>query len=226
MNMWVVVAVCGKGGCGATVEPQRAPWPPWAHPAIVILFVTGCFHLYRGAPVDAVAFLGVAAWLAVAETRAPAPLVDDPSPSTVPPGRAVPMMLLPVTVVLAVAPRYGDVDTLAVGAIGMAAVVVAATRGDAVPRPRHGRAWPYAVVGLVAAVNELVAYLLETSPAAEWRHPAFSDLMDPAFGWAPTRGLLVLCWIAAGLWLLHAMPQRARAGGRRRCQVGPDEGRR
>jgi hypothetical protein len=61
-------------------------------------------------------------------------------------------------------------------------------------------------VGLVAALNELTAYLLETSPAADWRHPAFSDVMDPVLGWAPARAILVLAWLAGGVWLVRAMP--------------------
>lgn len=189
---------------------RRVRWLAWAHPAIVILFITGCFHLYRGAPVDGVVFLAVAAWLAYAETRGPAPTVEELG--TTGWRRQVVLMGLLATAVLAVAPRYGDADVLVVGTVGFSAVVVAATRGDVVPQPRRGHAWPYAVVGLVAALNELTAYLLQTSPAADWRHPAFSDVMNPAFEWPPTRTVLVLLWLAGGVWLLGAMPQPARAG--------------
>ncbi|MFZ2013297.1 MAG: hypothetical protein WAV00_05695 [Nocardioides sp.] len=186
----------------------------------MIVFITGCFHVYRGAPVDGVIFLAVAAWLVLAETRAPAPMVQALRVNGS--RRQVVLTVLPVTTVLAVAPRYGDVDVLVVGGIGLSAVVVAATRGDVVPPPRRGQAWPYAAVGLAAALNELTAYLLQTSPAANWRHPAFSDIMNPAFGWSPTRGVLVLLWLAGGAWLLRAMPQRARAPVEVR-EPGPEE---
>jgi hypothetical protein len=168
-----------------------------------------------------VVFLGVAVWLAVAETRAPAPTVET-LVATGSRGQAASLGLL-VAAVLAGVPRYGGVDELLIGTIGLGAVVVAAARGDAVPQPRRRRAWPYALVGLIAALNELTAYLLQTSPAADWRHPALSDVMNPAFAWAPTRGVLVLCWLAGGLWLLHAMPQRSRAGDKEGKEQ-PEEG--
>lgn len=188
-------------------EQRRTPWPPWAHPAIVILGITGLFHFYRGAPVDGVVFLGVCCWLAVTETRAPALVVDELDHPW--PRRSGVWTLVLLTAVLTIAPRYGRVDALVVGLLGIAAVVVAATRGDAAVPVRRGPAWPYAVVGLVAALNELTAYLLQTSPAADWRHPAFSDVMDPVFAWPPSRALLVLIWLAVGLWLLRTMPARA-----------------
>jgi hypothetical protein len=191
----------------AASERRRTPWPPWAHPAILILLITGCFHVYRGAPVDGVVFLGVGCWLAVTETRTPADVVDEHAPPW-PPHAAIWCLLL-VTAVLTPAPRYGLVDVTVVGLLGTAVVLLAATRADSAPPARRGVAWPYVVVGLVAALNELTAYLLETSPAAELRHPAFSDLMDPVFDWPPTRGLLVVVWLAGGLWLLRAMPARA-----------------
>ena len=178
----------------------------------MILAITGCFHLYRGAPVDGVVFLGVAAWLSVVETRMPAAPVTHPG-ALLPP-RLVLVGAPLVAAALTLAPRYGRVDVVVVGTLGLVAVVIAGTRGEGVVPVRRGRAWPYAVVGLVAALNELTAYLLETSPAADWRHPAFSDVMDPVLGWAPARAVLVLAWLAAGVWLLRAMPagRPVRAG--------------
>jgi hypothetical protein len=157
--------------------------------------------------VDGVVFLGVGAWLAIWESRSPAPRVD--SLGEPPPRRQTAWAVALVCGVLVVAPRYGLLDVLVASVVGCGAVALAATRGDVTPPARRGRAWPYVVVGLVAALNELTAYLLETSPAANWRHPAFSDIVDPAFAWPPTRGLLVLAWLWAGLWLFRLMPARA-----------------
>jgi hypothetical protein len=196
-----------REGVGATDRTRAAGWARAAHPAIIILLITGCFHVYRGAPVDGVVFLAVAGWLAIAESRAPAPRVDSLTAPV--PRRAALWALVLLTAVLTVAPRYGDVDVLVVGLVGVVSLVLAASRGDAVPPVRRGAAWPYAAVGLVAALNELTAYLLETSPAANWRHPAFSDLMDPVLAWPPARGLLVLAWLSGGLWLLQLLPARA-----------------
>lgn len=194
-------------GCSTTDETRRRPWRRAAHPSIVILVVTGCFHVYRGAPLDGAVFLAVGGWLAVAELRSPAAELDSLMP--LPPRRRATWGLVLVAALLAGAPRYGTVDVLVVGVLGAGAVVLAATRADVTPPPRRGAAWPYALVGLVAALNELTAYLLETSSAADWRHPALSDVLDPVFASAPTRGLLVLGWLGGGLWLLRLMPARS-----------------
>jgi len=190
-----------------TIEPRGKAWTRSTHPAIVILVITGCFHVYRGAPLDGVIFLGVGGWLAIVESRSSAPSVD--SLMAPPPRRWSTWGLAVAACGLAAAPRYGMVDEVVITLVGAGAVVLAATRGDITPPVRRGAAWPYAVVGLVAALNELTAYLLETSPAADWDHPAFSDVVDPAFAWPPTRGLLVLAWLAGGLWLLRLLPARA-----------------
>lgn len=192
---------------GTTVDPHHIRWPRSSHPAIVILLITGCFHVYRGAPLDGVVFLGVGGWLAVSEARAPAPSVDTLlSPI---PRRQTTWGLVALTAVLTAAPRYGVLDVVVVGLLGAWAVVLAGTRGDATPPVRRGAAWPYALVGLAAALNELTAYLLQTSPLTDWRHPAFSDLMDPVFAWPPTRAILVLAWLLGGLWLLRLLPAQA-----------------
>lgn len=186
----------------------------------MIVVVAGCFHFYRGAPLDGVMFLAVGGWLAVTESRGPAPSVDSLESR---PRRAPQAGLVLVVAVLTVAPRYGPADVVVVGMLGSAAVVLAATRGDSAPPARRGPLWPYAVVGLVAALNELTAYLLETSPAADWRHPAVSDLVDPLFAWLPTRGLLVLAWLAGGLWLWRLLPSRVPDAARVSDPEGPWE---
>lgn len=166
-------------------------------------------------------FLGTGLWLAVAETRAPAAVV--PGEGAPPLRRQALCSLAVLAAVLTLAPRYGRLDLMVVGLLGLAAALFAATRGEATPPERHGPAWPYALVGLVAALNELTAFLLQRSPAADWRHPAFSDLMDPVFRWAPTRGALVLAWLAAGLWLLRVMPERAARSSESPEDLGPWE---
>jgi len=199
---------------------RSKPWPPWAHPAIVILLIAGCFHLYRGAPVDGVVFVAVAIWLASAETRSPAAVGEEYA--ALPSSWLLGGVLLACVVVLTVAPRYGRVDVTVVGGIGIASVAVAATRDDTVPPPRRGAAWPYALVGLVAALNELTAYLLESTPAADWRHPSVSDLTDPVWSWGPTRAILVLGWLVGGVCLLRMLPGRVAAVGG--TEAGSGEG--
>lgn len=184
----------------------------------MILFITGCFHLYRGAPADGVFFLAAAIWLAVVETRSPAALVAGHAPASL--SGPVVGALLGYAAVLALVPRYGRADVVLVGGIGLAGVAVAGTRGDTVPPRRRGAAWPYALVGLVAALNELTAYLLGGSTAAEWRHPSLSDLLDPAWAWGPTRAVLAVGWLAAGLFLMRLLPARVAEGTEPERQEG------
>jgi hypothetical protein len=172
----------------------------------VIVVITGCFHVYRGAPFDGVVFLAVGAGLVLAETRAPTPIVAGRGEPTDRTATIIAFVLL--SLVLTTAPRYGGIDVVLVGVLGVTALVVAATRSDREPPPRRGAAWPYAVAGLIAALNELTSYFLQTSPANDWAHPAFSDLMDPLFNVPLGRGVFVLVWLGAGVGLLRLMPAR------------------
>jgi hypothetical protein len=185
----------------------------------VIVVITGCFHVYRGAPFDGVVFLATGAGLALAETRSPAPIVAvraEPLDR-----RATIIAVILLTLVLTAAPRYGGIDVVVVGVLGVAALVVAATRGDVEPPPRRGAAWPYAVAGLIAALNELTSYFLQTSPLNDRAHPAFSDLMDPIFNVPIGRAVLVLVWLGAGWGLLHLMPARATRSEPRTAEDAP-----
>lgn len=183
------------------------------HPAIVIVVITGCFHLFRGAPLDAVVFLAVALWLAYAEHRWPADEVMEP----VHPWTGAERTTAYAAVALAAAvsgllPRYGAVDAVVICAVGFAALADAAARPSYAPPRRRSRGWPYAVIGVVAALGELSAYLMQTYAHASTRtFPALSDILNPVIAWPPTRVLLVALWLAGGVVLLQLMPARHRA---------------
>jgi hypothetical protein len=185
----------------------------------VIVLITGCFHIYRGAPFDGVVFLATGAGLALAETRSPAPIVAGRGERLERTTTIIAVVLL--ALVLTAAPRYGGIDVVVVGVLGVAGLVVAATRGDVEPPARLGAAWPYAVAGLIAALNELTSYFLQTSPVNDRAHPAFSDLMDPIFNVPVGRAVFVLVWLGAGWGLLHLMPARATRSEPRTAEDAP-----
>lgn len=200
-----------------TLVTSARRWPAWAHPAIVILTITGGFHVYRGAPLDGVVFLAVAAGIAVLEQRSPA-VPADRRPVAWSRGRwyAVLGPAVLADLVVAVAPRFGWADVMVVGSLAIVATGFAASRRDGIPRHATGPVWPYAVIGLVAALNELTAYLLQTSPSLVHSHPALSDLLDPVFAWQPGRALMTAAWLLAGIGLLRLMPQGRHAPGEQR----------
>lgn len=187
--------------------------PAWRHPAIVILFVTGCFHIFRGAPIDGVAFLAVTSALVIAEAVAPAEVIGaQPAPRTSPERHRSYAAVAVVALLVAALPRYGVSTALLICLLGLVALADAATRPE-FEQPRRGsRVWPYAVIGVGAALNELAAYLMQTYAGADAdRFPALSDILNPVVGWAPTRALLVGLWLAGGVGLLHLMPGRRAA---------------
>lgn len=180
------------------------------HPAIVTVFLAGCFHLFRGAPIDAVAFLIVAFWLAFAESRWPAVVVMTPPPRwTHAEIRRAYWCVVVAAFLFALLPRYGDADVMLICLLGIAAIVDASARTSYRPPTRRARVWPYAVIGVVAALNELTAYLMQTYAGADvHRFPALSDILNPVVGWPPTRALLVGLWLTGGVALWRLMPAR------------------
>jgi len=183
------------------------------HPAIVIVFITGCFHVFRGAPIDGVVFLRVAFWLAFAESRWPATTVmPGPGAWTSAERRRAYWIVVAAAVLAAALPRYGTSDALLVCLLGAVVVVDASMRPTYEPPKRTSRAWPYAVIGVIAALDELTAYLMQTYDGASVHEfPALSDILNPVIGWPPTRALLVALWLAGGVTLLRLMPARKPA---------------
>lgn len=179
----------------------------------MIVFITGCFHLFRGAPIDAVVFLLVAFWLAFAESRWPATVVmTAPVGLTRAESRHAAWCVVIAAFLFALLPRYGDADALLVCLLGIVAIVDASARASYQPPPRRARTWPYAVFGVVAALNELTAYLMQTYGGADVHEfPAMSDILNPVIGWPPTRALLVGLWLAGGVTLWRLMPARKPA---------------
>ena len=198
-------------------ESERAP-RAGARPGTVtrvawisILSLTGAFHLFRGAPVDSVIFLGGAlvltadafGWLSLV------PLDRERHPRRV----LVVVLMVVLLLVLALAPLYGGVETVVVVAIGIAlmpivwpqpAIAVPKARPDAVRRA----AVAWTLIAVAGFAWEIGAYFLaRPSPAAEYAYPPLSDLVDPFIASPIGRAVLIALWLLGG----YALIRRARS---------------
>ena len=185
----------------AAVRTGR-PWATavWSSAAVL----AGLVQVIRGEAADAVIFL-VPAFLVAADAAGALPRWTASS------GRLrqlLPIATVAAGVVLALTPRHGLADGVAVAALGVAVLVAAWPDPPPKPRPaapllhRSGAVW--AAVALGIALWELVSFLLGLpSPAASIAHPAISDLLDPVADVPAGRVLLVTAWTLAGLGLLH-----------------------
>lgn len=178
---------------------------------MAILVITGSFHLYRGAIADGVIYLAVALLL-VLDAVGLLPGHRTISSLRLPRG-AVMLASAMVALPLLLAPLHGIIDAFVVGAIGVAALVVAwpdPQRGPSdgrrltTERPLRRSAVLWSCAGLFFCVWELGAYLLgRLSAAAEYAFPPLSDLIDPLVQSAFGRVLLVAAWLAGGVALLR-----------------------
>lgn len=179
-----------------------------AVPWIGILFLTGAFHFFRGAPVDGVIFL----LAGLALTTDALGLLGRPLTSWRLSARvAVPLGLL-AGVILAAAPRYGVADTVTVSLLGLILLPAVWPQPDASPADdeqretagirRAGILW--SCVGVVGCLWEVLAYFLGLpSVAAEYTHPPLSDLIGPLLDTMPGRAICVALWLLGGYALLR-----------------------
>lgn len=173
-----------------------------AEPWTAVLVATGVFHLFRGAPIDGVLFLGVAAvlvadalgWLRVHGTVQPRL-----------------GWLLGVAAVLGtlmvLAPRHGVVEGLVVSAIGLCVLLVT-WNPPREPRPRtvalRRSAILFTTAGVLGCLWEVSAFLLGLpSEAAKLDHPSVSLLLDPFLDTIEGRIVFTALWLLVGIWLLR-----------------------
>jgi hypothetical protein len=181
-------------------EPEAKTSPWWLSAPFLIIVIAGCFHLGRGAPVDGIVFLATAVALAVAEVRRPAPPREREIPAAtvlaaIPLGWAI-SMWQPGTVPLAVA----------VALTGPPMLYLALARGGHGPRTDAGVWWPWAAVGVAICLWELTAFLQQSDAAtANPDHPTLSAILEPLFVHDPGRGVMIICWLAAGVVLARLM---------------------
>lgn len=183
-----------------------------AQPWTVILVITGLFHLLRGAPVDAVFFLVIAAVL-VADAAGWVRLHGTTQPRL--------GWLLGAAAVLGAlmvfSARHGVVEGLIVSAIGLC-VLRFTWDSPREPGPSsvalRRSAILFTIVGVIGCLWEVTSYLLGVpSAAAKFDHPSGSLLLDPFVGTIEGRIVFTALWLLGGIWLLRR--GRATRGGAR-----------
>ncbi len=187
-------------GRGSLVRRLARPWT-------VILVLTGLFQLFRGAPIDAALFLGVAAVLIADEFGLVVlPRVATPRLWVL----AVAATLLGTLMVLA--PRHSLVEGLIVSAIGLSVLLLAWPDhggSSAARAPLRRAAILWSAVGVTAALIEVTSFVLGIpSEEAKFAHPSISLLLDPALDTIEGRVLFTALWLVAGIALLRRGHQR------------------
>ena len=194
----------GHRSAAVVAAITRACW-------LLVLVLTATFHFIRGAPVDAWIYLGGAAVVgldALGWLRIPLrPRSDDPGFSR----RVLAFTLIAVaSLVLAIAPLYGAVDTAVV--VGLGLLLLPVVWADRPPGPRDApsaqqlrrAAVAWSIVIVAGCAWEIATFFLSRiSPAAEQQFPPLSDLIDPLFVSPVTRALLVAAWLLGGYALLR-----------------------
>lgn len=192
-----------------TTEPASRREPAlWRQPAFLIIVIAGLFHLGRGATIDGIVFLTLAAALVLTKSwniPAAAP------PATRPNKYAV------LGVVLCSA-AYGWVvghwtpNTMPVRllvAVPGLAIIPFAWRVVDTDRTLPSRRWWWAVAGVLVCLWELTSFLFQPDPdVGVYEHPTLSVILDPVFGRPDLRSLLVALWLVAGVGLLRLLRGR------------------
>ena len=178
-------------------------WPTAAWVAILIL--TGGFQIYRGAPVDGGVFLAMAVALILDLSGVlPAPRNREWRPSRV----ILICVLGAAALVLALTPRHGIGDGIAIAVSGILVFLVAWPQqeepgADTGWSPRMRRAATlWACVGIAVCLWELAMYFLGTYVD---RHafPALSDLLNPLLDHPIGRILFAAAWLVGGVALMR-----------------------
>jgi hypothetical protein len=189
---------------------RRVSWPVAAWVAILIL--TGGFQIYRGAPVDGAVFLAMAGALILDL----AGILPEPRTTEWRPSRIILIGVLgAAAVVLALTPRHGIGDGIAIAISGILVFLVAwpqraAPAGSAwTPRMRR-TATLWAGVGIAICLWELTMFFLGAYVDRN-AFPALSDLLDPLLDQPIGRILFAAGWLVGGVALLRRGQGRAEA---------------
>jgi hypothetical protein len=198
------------------IEPEatRAPAPAgkrpvWRDLPIAIIIIAGLFHLGRGAEVDGVVFVTIGVALVIAERRerpAPRPLV-----------RREPLSTQWIVVGVLLCAGYGllvggwDLASapvvLAVAIPGLLILPLAWRVGP----PRRGerpgpKKWLWAGVMVLVCLWELISFLSQPDPRTDsYDHPTLSAILNPMFGSPTIRTVVLMVWLAIGLWLARRL---------------------
>ena len=173
--------------------------------SVPIVTITGVVHLVRGAEVDAVVFLAVAAAL-LADARFACSRPSRP--------RAVLLVSGLAALVLAWGGRFNLALTLVAVALGVVVVATAWPQpvGQPTREPTERLAWPWAVAALAWCLLELTSFLHELAAGASIpAHPTFSSLIGPVLDNRIVLWLAIAGWLAGGVALVRMARQEEPA---------------
>lgn len=172
----------------------------WLTRPFLIITITGCFHLGRGAPVDGVIFLATAAALAAAEIREPRP----PRARELPASTA--MMAVPMAVLVSTWQPGTAPVAVAVAVTGPPMLYLALAKGGHGESAKAGTWWPWAVTGVAICLWELASFLQQSEPGIpNPDHPTLSAVLDPVVLHQPGRAVMISAWLVAGVLLARMM---------------------
>lgn len=187
---------------------SRRTLPMHSAVSAAILILTGCFHLYRGVPIEAVVFC-VAGFAVLADANGwlPKPPVWGPPL----PGPAISVLLAGFgAVVISLLQVKGTVETVVLVAIGVTVMAVCWCQPDtpnsAIRSKLRPAAWSWTVVGLCLCLSELLVFLLADPPLREEEYPTLTYLLQPIVDQTVGRAALLAVWLIAGLALLRWSP--------------------
>jgi hypothetical protein len=195
-----------------SVARRRVSWPTAAWVAILVL--TGGFQIFRGAPVDGAVFLAMAVALILDLTG----ILPSPRDSEWRPSRITLISVLgAAAIVLALTPRHGIGDGIAIAVSGILVFLVAWPQHDGddtswTPRMRRS-ATLWACVGIAVCLWELTMYFLGTY-VDRYAFPALSDLLDPLLDHRTGRILFAAAWLVGGVALMRRGRGHSRGGAK------------
>ncbi len=185
---------------------------------VAILILTGGFQIYRGAPVDGAVFLAMAVALILDLSG----VLPSPRNAEWRPSRIILICVLgAAAAVLALTPRHGPGDGIAIAVSGILVFLVAwpqpasaDDRDSWTPRMRRA-ATLWACVGIAVCLWELAMYFLGTY-VNRYAFPALSDLLNPLLDHPIGRILFAAAWLLGGVALMRRGRESGRANGRGR----------
>jgi hypothetical protein len=167
------------------------------------------FQLWRGAVVDGLLFSGLVVMLVVDRlTGGRIVLIRRAAQA---PRWVVLTTAASLGLVLAISPRHGTLDAIAITALGVLALVLAwSPTGKRPERPAAAyrrSAITWSLLGVVFCLWEAGAYIASVSGGGD-SFPTVSVLLEPFLEWPLGRLLFTAAWLIGGLSLLRVWHRR------------------
>ena len=190
--------------------------PVWRDLPILIIIIAGLVHLGRGAEVDGLVFVTIGVALIVAELR-DRPAQPRAASRRQPEPLGTQWILLGAVLCLGYGVLVGGWGVgsapviLAVAVPGLLILPLAWRVGSPSQTAKPGPAkWAWAGVMVLVCLWELFSFLSQPDPQTDsYDHPTLSAILNPLFGSATVRTIVLIGWLAIGMWLAHRLASSA-----------------